>query len=89
MCNQLFELRRMEGDSLDDFLIRFKLILMQFQSKDLPPQFQLMGWFKHLIYLPCIPYQESENSFTFIEESTPQTINNDPLLETGIANERF
>jgi len=48
----------MDGVSLDIFYIIFKLILMQFQSKYFPPQFQLIGWVKHLVYLHYNNHEE-------------------------------
>jgi hypothetical protein len=83
VCDQLETLHRFEGESFNDFLFRFKLICLQFKSKDLPPQIELVGWFKHLVSLPGISNNcdESKNVtflslFTAIEESTTNKFEN-------------
>jgi hypothetical protein len=42
VSDQLETLCRFEAESFNDFLIRFKLICLQFQSKYLPPQVELI-----------------------------------------------
>ena len=59
----------MEGETLDMFYVRFKLILMSFQSKYFPTQFQLIGWFRHLVSFSYYNYQEQE-SISFVDSDT-------------------
>lgn len=72
--------------SLDTFFIIFKLICLQFQFKNLPIEFELIRWFKHLVSLPCTyeNYEEPKymtflGTFTTVEESIAKNNNVDPL----------
>jgi len=67
------------------FYIRFKLILMQFKSKDLPPQVQLIGWFRHLVSLPCDNHEEPE-SIPFVDNDSMIQNNNSNSSQNKIAN---
>jgi len=76
VCLELENLHRFEGQSFEDFLTRFKLICLHFQSQYLPSQIELMGWFRHIVYLSCISnrYDEPEyvnflSLFTIVDDS--------------------
>lgn len=76
----------MEGETLDMFYVRFKLILMQRRSKYLPPQFKLIGWFGHLVSLSCDKYQEPE-SITFVDYDTLAKNDNFDSSQIEITND--
>jgi hypothetical protein len=67
VCLEPENLCRFKGAYFEDFLTRFKLICLKFQSQYLPSRFELMGWFRHIVYLPCISnrYDEHEDT-TFL-----------------------
>jgi hypothetical protein len=65
-CTQVFleleNLCRIEGESYEDFSLRFKLIFFKFQSKYFPSQLELIGWFRHILSLPCTNHNEQEDT---------------------------
>jgi len=58
VCLKLENLCRIEGESYEDFILTFKLIFFKFQSEDLPSQLELIGWFRHILSLPCTNHNE-------------------------------
>lgn len=73
ICDELENLRRFEGESLDKFRIRFKLICSQFQFDDLPLEFQLIGWLDKLISFPFTP--NPYETISCLNESSSPSIN--------------
>lgn len=59
---------------------------MQFWSKYLHPQFQLIGWFRHLVSLSCDNYQESE-SIPFVDSDTLAQNDNFDCSQNEITND--
>lgn len=72
----LLELRRTEGEPLDQFSVKFQLKLILF--KYLPPENQLTSWFKYLISLPCNSNKESHT-----KEDTNKVIYDNENIELG------
>ena len=82
-CTQVFleleNLRRIEGESYQYFLLRFKLFFFKFQSQDFPSQLELIGWFRHILSLPCINHNEQEDIkfiilFTIVHELVAELV---------------
>jgi hypothetical protein len=99
VCLELDNLSRFEGESFEDFLTRFKLICLEFQSQDLPSEIELMGWFRHIFSLPCISNNHDEpkyinflSLFTIVDDSFETTSDMANLVQTHnleIVNEFF
>lgn len=82
VCQELEKLHRIEGESYVDFLLRFKLICFKFQSDDLPSQFELIAWFRHILSLSCSDHNEPEG-ITFLSVFS---IVDEPVISYGIVD---
>jgi hypothetical protein len=84
ICLELENLRRLEGESMIHFVIRFKLICLKFYPHDKPSDDDLTDWIVYLCSLPCIKnsYEESEN-FSFLSVHSTVNVTNDSFEFTN------